>query len=219
MNLYKHTDNIEIEVGAEKVKAIEMNYEGSFDGNFQGNGIVGMNYKKIIIAFLSPPKDGVLFDFEGEIKLKNIYYYIDDKKKLLAGYGQIKEDKWQRNFKKLEDITDKWEELDTEKKYTNTRGISNMSYELNGVTHNISPKDVKKNSFTSKKRKQQIIRKKHLKGLSSYEHNHSHIYYIDRYGNGYTSNNSGHIHEIIKYVIQDANNHTHEIEAKENGIK
>ena len=219
MNLCQHTDNIEIKVGAENIKAIEMNYKGSFQGNFQGNGIVGMNNKKIIIAFLSPPVDGVLFDFEGDVKLSNIYYYVDDKKKLSSGYSQIKENKWERDFHKWEDGTVEWEKLDTEKKYPKARGISNMSYKLNGVAQKASPKDVKKKRFTSKKRKPKRIRKKHLRGLSSYEHNHNHIYYIDRYGNGYTSNNNGHIHEIIKYVVQDANNHIHQIEGINNGIE
>ena len=218
MNIRQHKDNIEIIVGSEKIKAIEMNYEGYFEGDFKGNGIVGMNKNKIIIAFFTPPENGILFDFTGYVKLSNIYYYVDDKERLISGYNQIKEDTWENNSNNFEDGSVEYENLDTKREYNaRIKGESSMAYKINGTPQKASPKNVKGKRFAGKKRKQKRIRQKHLRGISSYQHNHNHIYHVDRYGNGYTSNNNGHIHEIIKYVVQDANNHIHEIEVGENG--
>ena len=137
-----------------------MNYVGYFEGDFKGDGIVGMNSRKIIIAFLTPPKSGILFDFTGYVKLTNIYYYVDEKTRLISGYTQIKEDNWERNNNKFEDGSVEYEKLDTKREINkNIKGESSISYKLNGITKKVSPKAIKKKYSQARRESLEKLRK------------------------------------------------------------
>ena len=41
--------------------------------------------------------------------------------------------------------------------------------------------------------------------------NHNHLAYLDIFGNGVTSNNFNHVHKIVRYQVQVAKNHIHQI--------
>jgi len=49
-------------------------------------------------------------------------------------------------------------------------------------------------------------------GTTSYEDNHAHSYMMDNDGNGKTSEDDGHFHDIINSIVQKADGHIHSLE-------
>ena len=223
MKIKQYKNTIEIDSLVENVAAMDIKYQGTFKADFKHNGIVRMNRNRIVILFLTNPDNGVLFEYEGFLKFNKIDYYTRDYvKKMPTGY-KINEDTWEKQLSSWEGLSNEYEKLDLilkEKKYD----ISEIKYTYQDSETNPDNKTFTTDSNPKKNKKRKLSSRKATNllrdsGVTSYNHNHTHIYIVDKNGDGVAKSYNGHSHKIVNYQIEEVNSHIHEIEVKQNGIK
>jgi len=81
--------------------AMEILYSGTFAGEVLGNTVTGMNNKKIIIVFLSPPEETLMI-YKGNFNISQIKAYNKNQELIEVNRNIITDD--------IENIRSKWEE-------------------------------------------------------------------------------------------------------------
>ena len=103
ITLTQRVQEININYTEEPV-ALEIFYIGSFVGEVLGNTVSGMNNKKIIIVFLTPPEE-TLIRYYGNFKIKSIKAYSKNNKLIKTKKRTITDE--------IGHITSKWDESTT----------------------------------------------------------------------------------------------------------
>ena len=150
----------------------------------------------IYVIFDNPIVLTDIFNYKGYIEIDNIIFASMDKREKRESVNAIN-DYWETKNHDWADEKDEYNKLEDSGYYNDNQNMydSIIKFKRNGKTYI----------------DQKSLNKKHSTTLVN---NHKHTYILDVDGNGYTTYNNGHKHEVVNYVVLKEHKHIHKIKNK-----
>ena len=179
------------------VQIIKMKFTG--DAEFEvipENAFAIYKDNELIVIFDEPIILNEIFNYKGYISVKSIVFVSMDGVEKIENIV-VENQLWENIRTNWEDITTNWEDLKDSSFREDNQNLyrSYVKFTRKGKTY-VDEKTLKKKNSTS------LV------------NNHKHTYILDVNGNGYTSYNNGHRHEVVNYVVRRENKHIHKIKGK-----
>jgi len=153
------------------------------------------NNNQLIVIFDNEKVITDLFNYNGEISINNIIVGSKERKQKIETLEHDL-DEWENKPVNWDDESENWEDLDESRYKENPSSYKTIvKFKRNGKTF-VDPKTLKKGNWTS------------------LDHKHKHTYVLDEDGNGKTSFDDGHQHQVSNYVVQRKDGHFHIIKGK-----